>query len=149
MVNRPPRDPLHFRPIPGVPARPPRLGLEIQPPAARVAEFLKAAREEIAHIRNLEDLTGILGAIRELEAEVETARLLVILGVADEREVMDEIVDSAGAAKLLARTRDWTVHNKGRLTGALVSPVGTRPRYSKNKLIELRERWNRSARTHS
>ena len=148
MAIRPPKEPLHFRLAPGVLARPPRLGSEIQAPTARVAELLKAARAEIAEIRDLPDLSGILGAIRDLEAEVETARLVVILGARDEWGA-DEIVDSAGAAKLLGRTLDWCEHNRRRLTHALVSPAGTRPRYSKNRLIELREGWNPSERRRS
>ena len=149
MAIRPPRSPLRFHPVPGAVSRSPRLVSEVQSPAVQVIEFLRAAREGIAQIKDITDLNCVLGAIRDVEAEAETARLLVILSDRDARDSTDEIVNTAGAARLLGRSPDWVAHNKAHLTGAVVSPIGTRPRYSKNKLIELRERWNRSARTHS
>lgn len=105
------------------------------------ATTLTATRSEIRGATEPERLVELLAQLRtlETEAEVRLLRLSVAEGLRDQSG--DEVLDTKATAALIGRSVDWVNRHRHELRSALVSETGARPRYSRQRLTKLLERW--------
>jgi hypothetical protein len=107
-------------------------------------QLLETFAEAVRHATSVDELHDALAELRRVEAQADSRRIsLVRCELSSEP---DEILDSAGAARLLNRTRDWVEHHRYELSPALSSPARARPRYSRRGLQTLMAKWSPNGR---
>lgn len=111
---------------------------------ANASAFVSIAQEEIRQAIDLAQLVEVLKALRTLEVEADTRRLILIARSTERQD--DAVLDTTQASRVIGRSVDWCNRHRREMAPALVSATGPRPRYSRNRLMELLGKWNREGR---